>query len=234
MTRQQMIYLLALEEEKRIYKAAEKCFISQSAFSQQLAKIEEKMGIPIFHRQNNNWVPTEYGKVLLDGCRQILDIYSTMNKRFEQITDTAHQTINLAIPATRAENIFPYIYSRFKKEFPEHKLNLVEASIREIPSLLVRGRADIGLTFESKYIHPKYRHLLRYSTLCDEEIVLICPKGHRLLDKFSENGRLDIGCLDGEELITFHRGFILHDIIDRLLRQNGVSYQRRYISDMKD
>lgn len=225
MTRQQMMYLLALEEEKRIYKAADKCFISQSAFSQQLAKIEEKMGIPIFRRQDRDWVPTEYGEVLLDGCRQILDIYSTMNKRFAQITDSMHQTINLAIPASRAENVFPYIYSRFEEKFPNHKLNLVEASIREIPSLLVDGRADLGLTFAPKYIHYKYRHLLRYSILCNEEIVLVCPKGHHLLDKLSENGRLDIGYLNGEELIAFHRGFLLHNIIDRVLKQNGVRYQ---------
>ena len=31
MTRQQMKYLLTLEKEKRIYVAAEKCYISQSA-----------------------------------------------------------------------------------------------------------------------------------------------------------------------------------------------------------
>ena len=51
MTLQQMKYLLTLKEEKKITLAAQKCFISQSAMSQQLKKVEEEVGAILFYRQ---------------------------------------------------------------------------------------------------------------------------------------------------------------------------------------
>ena len=42
MSIEQMEYMLALEQEKKISYAARRCFISQPALSQQLAKIEKQ------------------------------------------------------------------------------------------------------------------------------------------------------------------------------------------------
>ena len=43
-------YLLAIEEEQNISRAAARCLLSQPALSQQLKIFEEKLGFPVFAR----------------------------------------------------------------------------------------------------------------------------------------------------------------------------------------
>ena len=44
----QIEYIIAIEQEESISKAAEKLFITQSALNQQLLKLEKELGMPLF------------------------------------------------------------------------------------------------------------------------------------------------------------------------------------------
>ena len=60
---QQIRYILAIAEEKNITKAAEKLFVSQSALSQQLLKLEQELGTPLFERSGRILELTEAGRI---------------------------------------------------------------------------------------------------------------------------------------------------------------------------
>src|ERR1035437_463246 len=59
-------------------KAADVNHVSQSAVSQQLAKLERDLGTVLIHRGGGLVAPTEAGKAFYQGSREIL-------RRFEQI-----------------------------------------------------------------------------------------------------------------------------------------------------
>ena len=50
MTFEQLSYAVAVAQEKNISKAAERLFISQSALTKSLNRLEEELGIKIFDR----------------------------------------------------------------------------------------------------------------------------------------------------------------------------------------
>ena len=60
-------YMVAIEEEGNLSRAAERIHISQSARSQNLSKIEAELGSPLFLRERKGWIPTEVGKCYLRG-----------------------------------------------------------------------------------------------------------------------------------------------------------------------
>ena len=64
--------IVAIADEKSITKAAEKRFITQSALNQQLQKLEEELGTPLFRRARSNWQPTEAGETYLQAARAML------------------------------------------------------------------------------------------------------------------------------------------------------------------
>lgn len=64
-------YLLAIEEEQNISRAAARCLLSQPALSQQLKIFEEKLGFPVFARSKSAILPTERGKIVLETAKQI-------------------------------------------------------------------------------------------------------------------------------------------------------------------
>ena len=43
-------YMLKIAEEQNITRAAEKLFITPSALTQQLTRLESDLGVPLFHR----------------------------------------------------------------------------------------------------------------------------------------------------------------------------------------
>ena len=67
MNLRQMEYLLAIVETKNISRAAERCYISQSGMSQQLASVEKELGASMFQRINNELVPTREGEIYIRG-----------------------------------------------------------------------------------------------------------------------------------------------------------------------
>lgn len=69
-----MEYMLMIEQEKSLSKAAQKLNISQSALSQSLSRLEKSFENPLFVRANRQMVPTRMGQIYLDGAREMLNV----------------------------------------------------------------------------------------------------------------------------------------------------------------
>ena len=81
--------MVCIADEKSITKAAEKRFVTQSALNQQLSKLEEELGMPLFIRSRGNWQPTEAGAAYLEAARQMLVI---KKDAYNRIADCAAQS----------------------------------------------------------------------------------------------------------------------------------------------
>ena len=64
---QQLVLFLAIEKNGSFFKAAEECFISQSALSKQIRSLEEELGVELFNRSSRTASITEAGRHLVPG-----------------------------------------------------------------------------------------------------------------------------------------------------------------------
>ncbi|MEY8338569.1 LysR family transcriptional regulator [Lachnospiraceae bacterium 62-35] len=226
MTLQQMKYLIMLEQEKKITQAAEKCFISQSAFSQQLRKIEQEVGERLFFRQNNIWFPTEAGKILLEGFGRILDIYDISIRQMKELSRHVPEEICLTMPSSRAAFVFADIYSVFKREYPACALKLMEAPFVDVPRLVSSGLADMGLFVSKGFLAADISEKLQYYPLYTEPFVIIARKEHPLARKASlADGKLDMEYLNSEKLIMYGKNLFLRQTIDSFFERYHVMPQ---------
>ena len=60
----QIEYIVKIDDEHSITRAAEKLFVTQSALNQQLLRLEKELGAPLFHRSKIDMRPTEIGQVI--------------------------------------------------------------------------------------------------------------------------------------------------------------------------
>jgi DNA-binding transcriptional LysR family regulator len=67
-----LTYFVAVAETENFTKAAARCFVAQSALSQQVARLEAEIGASLFSRNSRSVRLTEAGKVLLPLARRIL------------------------------------------------------------------------------------------------------------------------------------------------------------------
>ena len=70
MNEESLRYILAVEEEGNISRAAEKCFVSQPAMSQTIKKLEKELGVSLFTKQGGCLVPTEEGSIVLKHVKE--------------------------------------------------------------------------------------------------------------------------------------------------------------------
>ncbi len=223
MSIEQMEYMISLEQEKKIYLAARKCFISQSALSQQLAKIEKEAGFPLFLRVNNQYIPTREGKLLLENFQKIIYIYkAAMGEARQQLSQT-ERIITLGMPSMRAATLFTYLYPKFKEHFPDYELKLQEMPVVDAPEMLRRHMIDFCLFSPLNTIPEEYRHIYSYHPVAREEFVLIAPTDHRLSQLAAQSDyRLDMDVLGGENMALYENSFIVRGIIDSAFAANHI------------
>ena len=78
-------YFVDVVDMKSFTKAGKKNYVTQTAISQQIAKLEKEVGGKLISRESGSLEVTELGKVVYDKAREMLKIYKQMEKEIEQI-----------------------------------------------------------------------------------------------------------------------------------------------------
>lgn len=78
-------YFVDVVDMKSFTKAGKKNYVTQTAISQQIAKLEKEAGGKLISRESGSLKVTELGQVVYDKAREMLYIYRQMEKEIEQI-----------------------------------------------------------------------------------------------------------------------------------------------------
>lgn len=137
--------LVCAEELGGMNRAAERIGRSQSAVSQQMQKLEEKVGQDLFRKQGRGLTLTEAGEVLLKYARRILALND------EAVTALRgpglEGAVRFGLPGDFAETWLPAVLGRFKRA---HPMVRVEASVERNAVLferLEKGQLDLAMIF---------------------------------------------------------------------------------------
>lgn len=124
-------------------RAAERVGRSQSAVSQQIRRIEEQVGEPLFEKQGRGLVPTPAGEVLLAYGRRILDLN---DEALIAVRGTAARgEVRFGLPPDLAETWLPDVLGRFSRGHPGVRLETVVDRNRALIDRLDRGELDLTL-----------------------------------------------------------------------------------------
>jgi DNA-binding transcriptional LysR family regulator len=124
-------------------RAAENVGRSQSAISQQMHKLEERIGSPLFQKQGRGLALTEAGEILLAYARRIIDLNDEAVAAVSGIA--VDGAVRFGMPGDFAESWLPSALGRFKRA---HPTVVVEAVVARNTSLLERlrnGQIDLAL-----------------------------------------------------------------------------------------
>jgi LysR family hydrogen peroxide-inducible transcriptional activator len=203
----QLTYFVAVAETGSFSRAAERCNIAQPSLSQQIQKLEQELGEPLFDRLTRRVVLTDAGRSLLPRATSILADLQDIKHSMNQIADSSSGMLTVGFIPTIAPFVLPKVIKRFSREFPLARLSvhedLTEALVRE----LVDGKLDVGIT--STPIHNK---LIRTQELLTEPLLVASSKNHDIitratilikeLDEFPFIALSEMHCL-GEQVQSF-------------------------------
>jgi DNA-binding transcriptional LysR family regulator len=120
---------------------------SQSAVSQQLHKLEQQVGEPLFQKQGRHMVLTDAGEVVLAYARRILDLN---DEAVAALRDrTVEGLVRFGLPADFAETWLPAALGRFRRTHPSVRIEAVVDRNRRLLEMLDKDELDLVLTIGS-------------------------------------------------------------------------------------
>lgn len=144
-TIKQLRYFNALVEHNHFGKAADSCFVSQSAFSVAIKELENSLGGQLVDRTNKSVTVTNLGREIY---QQSLTVMSEMKK----MLDLAHGNmsplsgkLSLGLIPTIGPFVMPELLPFLKQKFPTLDLEIHEGKSADIYAQLMQGQLDVIL-----------------------------------------------------------------------------------------
>jgi len=135
--------LLAVHQLGSLHRAADSIARSQSAVSQQMRKLEEQIGLPLFRRKGRKLALTEAGELVLSYARRILSlndeaVYAARGTSIDGI-------VRFGLPEDFADTWLTAALGQFKKNHPAVQVQVAVERNGMLLERLDRGELDLVL-----------------------------------------------------------------------------------------
>ena len=166
---------LALADTRHFTRAAERCSLSQSAFSGLIQRLEAEAGVPLFNRTTRSVTLTAEGELFAERARQLLsDIDASFADLKERAAGRKGRVCVAALPSLAA-NLLPAIFAAYRKRFPGVTLELLDGLSDRCLESLRQGRVDFALTAPGPRLAEFASRLI-----LNEGFYLVCRRDHPL------------------------------------------------------
>jgi DNA-binding transcriptional LysR family regulator len=152
--------------------AAEDLFVTQSAISQNLQKLEQELSITLFHRLHKKLVPTASAQQLF---QTIMPFFSTLPADLAAIHSSEagpQGVVRIGAPPVFGAEFLPHIIAAFRAKYPAVKFHLSLGPQSVIAHAYRNGELDIALVDIFGNREEQSWNLLQ-EPLLDEPLILV-------------------------------------------------------------
>jgi DNA-binding transcriptional LysR family regulator len=137
-------------ENKSLSKSAKSNFVTQSAITQGIQKLEKSLGVELTTHQKHVFKLTHEGQIVLEWAQQILRNLKEMQEELHETKNSTCGPIHFLCPQSIAMTFIPGSMDRLKKNYPETTLHFQIANTELIHASLKQGNCDFGIVLDSK------------------------------------------------------------------------------------
>ena len=199
--------------------AAKKLHVSQPTVSQAISELEKHYGVKLFERLSQKIYLTKEGELMLSFSRHILDSFEKM----EEAVNRANESTSLRIGCSVSVGTFLIndILDRAEERMPECSISVTVANSSEIEHGILSNEIDLGIVegiikSDDLVITP----------VCEDELVLVCGKGHPLI----KEKLVTFEMLEGQDYISRESGSVERNQLERRFEDYGLHLKRTFCS----
>jgi DNA-binding transcriptional LysR family regulator len=138
---------VAIVDTGSMLNAAERVFVTQSALSLQIKRLEELLQQTLFTRDGRRLVLTSAGEVLLDYARRVLNLHD------EAIAAVSagyfSGPVRVGMVQDFAETLLPGLLGQFAELHPDSQIYARVAGTAELLTMLQRGQLDMIIGYSA-------------------------------------------------------------------------------------
>jgi len=171
-------YFLVVAEEGHFTRAAERLGMQQPPLSQQIRALEEELGFSLFRRHPKGAELTAAGAAYLAEARAILDNVNQAGVRARRVANGSAGAIAVGFTSSAAaHSLIPKIVRAYRAAWPDVSIEFKEGNAAELTDAVAEGKLHLG--FVRRPVGDPSG--IVYRRLVEEEMLLVLPAGHPLL-----------------------------------------------------
>lgn len=144
-TLKQLYYALAVEKTLHFKKAADMCFVSQSALSTGIAELERQLGMPIFERDNKKVLISAFGRQFLDKARAIKTQLDDLDRLAATLKKPLSYPMSLGVIPTIGPYLLPKVLPIVRARHPDFRLRIIEEQTDSLIGKVKSGELDAAI-----------------------------------------------------------------------------------------
>lgn len=190
MNNRQLEYFITIVNEGNIANAARALYISDSALSQLIKKLEEEVGARLFIRTRNAMQLSFAGRKLYEYALATVQGYRQLIHTFKDSADICSGDLILSLSVKRAISLLPILLPPYIKRYPNVQIKTIADmfTVDERERCLLEGKYDFII---NSYHNPNQYHSsdMEYIQIGTERVILFLGKETKLAQKLVKDGQ---------------------------------------------
>ncbi len=198
----QLRYFCAIVDSGSFSRAAAQTHVSQPSLSQQIAKLEEELGVRLFDRLGRSVRLTSSGHTFMPRARAILRELETARGEVREGSASLTGTVTVGVIPTVAPYLLPPLLASFAKKYPHARVSVVE----DITPLLLE-RVKAGVVDVALLALPVRGPQFESTAILSERMYAALPARHPL----AKEQALSLEALEREPFLLLRDGHCFRD-----------------------
>jgi DNA-binding transcriptional LysR family regulator len=214
--------IVAVAQHRSLTKAGEELFLTQSAVSQQIRRLEEELGVVVFRRTSRRVELTAEGRVILGYAQRVLAEVDGLHGELEELSGLLRGELRIGgVYPTANYDLFG-VLAAFRSAHPDVAIRMLESTQEDV---MVALRADeMDCAFAA--VDPdKLGDEFAATLLIEEEMVVALPAGHPLCAR----KRVTLEELAAEDLIAYRDNSALRRRLERTMAELRLEPRNAFI-----
>lgn len=197
-------------------RAAARLLVAQPSLSEQILKLEQELGLPLFVRLPRRLVLTPAGEAFRIHAARIVEEVDLVQTHIDEVSAQSGQKIRVGVLPTLGNRLFPSVIAEFRRTNPGARIELrEEISSLSVKHLLMEREIDVGVI----RLDGKLASHLEASFFLREPLVALVPPGHLL----TRSGEISLQEIAEEPFLTLKPGYGLRELVLNVLKKSGVT-----------
>lgn len=156
----QLKYFVTIVDCNSFTEAAEKCFISQSAISQQIAALEEDLGVTLIKRENRKFTLTQAGEYFYQQSKAVLDRVDEIKRETVRLGSDNELQLKIGYLASYDGGELQSAIIEFAKVYPEVVVSVIKGTHEDLYHALKDGKVSLVLNDQRRAFSDEYENFI--------------------------------------------------------------------------
>lgn len=202
----QLRIFLEVADKLSFTRAAERLYLTQSAVSHQIARLERGFGAPLLRREGRGVSLTAQGQVLAQQARKIIAAVDEAELAVRQAARPDLGRLRVGASAAACQFLIPEALREFRECFPGYAISILPGDSADVADALIDGSIDLGILIRAE----TSAKLLYHDLFTDELGFVVSP-----LHPWAKGDKIDRRELSAQHYVLYTRNSATFRMVER-------------------